>query len=113
MKKIGNRQQAILKCLWKHGAWYRGCGWTWSYTSETERVLESLANRGLVHAIVDYRAEYHLTEAGADVVLRDRLAAWDKARAARTVSAYAYNQMTQHIAEQLNNRLRQAARRAA
>jgi hypothetical protein len=47
---IGKTQREILKCVLDHGCWYSGCGWLWTSYHETERLMESLAKRGLLVA---------------------------------------------------------------
>jgi len=49
--KLGKTQEAILRALKQHKGWYRGAGWRWSSTGETERLLETLVKRGLVVAV--------------------------------------------------------------
>lgn len=49
-RPLGKNQRGVLRALQSDrygGVWYPGCGWIWSTRSETERLLDSLVNRGL------------------------------------------------------------------
>ena len=48
LKPIGATQRSVLECLLEHHGWEPGCGWKWDTTSNTEKILGSLAKRGLV-----------------------------------------------------------------
>ena len=45
--KLGRNQTSTLLSLWEHTEWYPGCGWIWDNRSGTERILLSLAKKGL------------------------------------------------------------------
>lgn len=47
--KLGRVQQQVLALLKQHGSWHYGCSWKFMGPKETQRVLNSLAERGLVH----------------------------------------------------------------
>lgn len=47
--KLGSKQNRLLACLFDHGHYSPGCGWVWGSDSETQHVLSSLVNRGLVN----------------------------------------------------------------
>jgi hypothetical protein len=49
VRELGSTQKQVLQSLRDHGSWSRGCGWIWDNNSVTERVLDSLMARGLVH----------------------------------------------------------------
>ena len=51
MRPLGVNQRAVLSALRRHGHWYVGCGWVYSTTSGTRRLLDSLVTRGLVTRI--------------------------------------------------------------
>lgn len=55
MKELGKRQLAVLNRLHKEGVWYPGCGWLWTTSRETEEILLSLVDRGLVKKVVETR----------------------------------------------------------
>lgn len=48
--RLGSRQACVLRAMCEHGGW-PGCGWTYSTSSETRTILESLTKRGHVEAI--------------------------------------------------------------
>lgn len=48
---LGEVQRSVLQSLAKphhRGCWYSGCGWIWTTTSGTTKIMESLLKRGLV-----------------------------------------------------------------
>lgn len=47
MKSLGKRQIMVLSSLVEYGYWHARCGWTWDTHSSTERILQSLQERGL------------------------------------------------------------------
>jgi hypothetical protein len=51
MRAIGKNQKSVLESLQQHGYWHAGCGWVWDTTRGTERLLNSLVRRGLVHVV--------------------------------------------------------------
>jgi DNA-binding PadR family transcriptional regulator len=113
--RIGYVQDAMLRYLSGHGCWHVGCDWPRSMTdSRVTRVLDSLVRRGFVIKTGGggRLTAYHLTEAGADLVLADRISVWKRNLADRAISAYGYKQMEQHWVEQLNGHLLHAAQRA-
>lgn len=63
--------------------------------------------------IDDPRTEYHMTEAGADLILADLISVWKQNLADRTISAYGCKEMEQYWTKQLNGHLLTAARRTA
>lgn len=57
-RKLGATQIDVLKsmlyspCVHDRkfvSSWWHGCGWTWSTAGGTEKIMESLVNRGLVN----------------------------------------------------------------
>ena len=111
--RIGYVQDAVLRYLASHGSWHKGCGWPRSMTdSRVARVLDSLVRRGFVLKMEDRLTEYHLTEAGADLVLADRISVWRQSLEGGNISPYGLRQMEQHWTEQLNSHLLTAAHRA-
>ena len=48
MRKLGTKQRGVLRAIRDHGRWYRGCGWVWGATNETEKLLQALVARQLV-----------------------------------------------------------------
>lgn len=48
-RPLGETQIRVLDSLARHnGSWWPACGWIWTSTSETVRLMESLLRRGLV-----------------------------------------------------------------
>jgi DNA-binding PadR family transcriptional regulator len=53
---LGATQEAMLEVLELHGGfWHVGCGWLMGSPSQTTRILDSLAARGLVETRPYYR----------------------------------------------------------
>ena len=46
--KLGSKQKSVLSAMCYHRTWYVGCGWLWDTLSGTEKVMRSLAKKGLV-----------------------------------------------------------------
>lgn len=75
--RLGNQQLDILRFMGDHrlGAWYEGCGWTWTTPMGTIRLLESLVRHGLVTKTLIRPPNsqpfdrYEITEAGRDAAL--------------------------------------------
>jgi DNA-binding PadR family transcriptional regulator len=65
MKGLGRNQRGVLEGLLIHKRWPGS--WVWDTPSNTERILESLLKRGLVHRADTrdpYRPTYTITNAG-------------------------------------------------
>lgn len=59
--KLGKTQVSILSSLIQHRYWFGegfGCGWIWSTHSETRRLLDGLAKKGLV-SVTEERMSIH------------------------------------------------------
>ena len=64
---IGKTQHSVLRCLAERGVWHRngaGCGWVWSTHSQTQRIMESLVNKGLVTR--NEKGVYRVSAAGIE-----------------------------------------------
>lgn len=48
MNNLGDSQKAIIRALKAHGQWSPGGGWNLATTTQTQRIIDSLKNRGLV-----------------------------------------------------------------
>jgi hypothetical protein len=46
IRALGPTQREVLRCLENYGPWFAGGGWNWDTTSNTARILASLARRG-------------------------------------------------------------------
>lgn len=47
-RPLGRVQFEVLRALVRHKYWYPHCGWLWGTPSGTQRILDSLVQRGLV-----------------------------------------------------------------
>jgi hypothetical protein len=90
-KPLGRIQYEVLRCLVAHereanrypgsvaGQWTRGCGWHWDTPSNTERMFESLARRGLVDRHEEKfksgisRVTFTLNETGREIYRWEKL----------------------------------------
>lgn len=63
---LNGNQRHVLKCLFKHGAWVKGCCWSWDSATEMKRWLSQLERKGLVRLVKPqfHEARYELTDAG-------------------------------------------------
>ena len=84
-RKLGAVQRDCLKILAREdhrilgltsGSWHIDCGWIWDTASRTERVMESLAERGLVDVKTEItrtwtRKTYTINDAGREEAAKE------------------------------------------
>lgn len=46
--RLGSTQRSVLQSLADHNGWYAGCGWYWDTAQGTSKILNGLANHGVV-----------------------------------------------------------------
>ena len=54
MRKLGSRQEKILKSLIEYKGWQKRCGWVYSTEGEMLRVLNSLLKSGYVNKYKEF-----------------------------------------------------------
>lgn len=65
----------VLEGLVDHKGWHSRCGWVWDTPLSTERILQTLVNRGLASKKTDPdtgRSVYQATPAGQSAVKRSQ-----------------------------------------
>lgn len=71
MRALGVNQLGVIRGMQDRDlkGWYLGCGWLWATHSQTERICQSLAKRGLVTVSYPHGVDalYKLTAAGLAV----------------------------------------------
>lgn len=72
MSRLGKTQRwCLMEMAKRRDGWYPGCGWVWDNWSGTDRIMASLARRGLVERTgtgTQGYGVYSITDAGREVV---------------------------------------------